>query len=107
MSKIIAQHTDEVERINSICLSLFDMWCENRSLVPLCYLMHCWPLSRVDLAAVRQLGETMHELKVSCEELDGVSTEFLGDLIDCVNRLMLVAMIEWPNVPPEVPRYWH
>jgi len=107
MSQIPSQHTAVVERINSICHRLFEMWCENKCLVPLCYLMHCWPLSRVDLAAVRQLGETMHELKVSCDELDGVSTESLRDLIDSVNRLMLLATTEPPDLPPEIQRHWH
>ncbi|MFM0593352.1 hypothetical protein [Paraburkholderia dilworthii] len=33
--------TDE---LNEQCLQLFDIWCERRSVIPLCCLMRVWPI---------------------------------------------------------------
>ena len=63
MSQIPSQHTAVVERINSICHRLFEMWCENKCLVPLCYLMHCWPLLDICEASIRRLADTLEELE--------------------------------------------
>ncbi|KVH80527.1 hypothetical protein WJ41_29690 [Burkholderia ubonensis] len=51
------------ESVNGICLRLFDTWCETRAVVPLAYLMHCWPLLDNHESSVRRLAETLQELE--------------------------------------------
>ncbi|TKC92310.1 hypothetical protein FAZ69_01070 [Trinickia terrae] len=56
------EREEAVEQINSICLRLFDLWCEKRCVTPLAYLMHCWPLLDTGGASIRRLVDTMDEL---------------------------------------------
>jgi hypothetical protein len=36
---------DRHDALHELCLRLFDTWCEKRSVIPLAYLMHVWPVS--------------------------------------------------------------
>ncbi len=90
-----SQRETEVEHINSICFRLFDIWCERRSITPLGYLMHCWPLVDSGPKAIRRVGETLRELRKSHPmELDGEATAMLRELAECVDALLLRAVHE-------------
>lgn len=56
-------HEAAVESVNDICMRLFESWCETRAIVPLAYLMHCWPLLDICEASIRRLAETLEELE--------------------------------------------
>ncbi|MBP0588193.1 hypothetical protein J8I87_00310 [Paraburkholderia sp. LEh10] len=58
-----SERESTVERVNSLCLRLFDTWCDTRSVTALAYLMHCWPMIGSTPAAMRRLGETMRDLQ--------------------------------------------
>jgi len=49
--------------INHMCLQLFDGWCERRSVVPLAYLMHVWPLLNSGRLLRGRLQATLMELQ--------------------------------------------
>ena len=51
-----------VERIDELCVRLFELWCEERKLVPLAYLLHCWPLTGHDAGAIKRLADAMSDL---------------------------------------------
>ena len=51
-----------VERIDELCVRLFELWCEERKLVPLAYLLHCWPLTGHDTVVVKRLADAMSDL---------------------------------------------
>src|SRR5690349_8098060 len=63
MIAYLSERENVVEQVNSLCLQLFDTWCESRSVTALAYLMHCWPLIESTPAALRRLGETMCDLR--------------------------------------------
>ena len=63
----LSEHDDRDE-VDELCLYFFDRWCERRSVVPLAYLMHAWPLASADprdrsrlLAALQQLLDSHPE----------------------------------------------
>ncbi|HZZ09584.1 MAG TPA: hypothetical protein VFE79_02735 [Paraburkholderia sp.] len=49
-------------RLDALCQSLFDTWCEQRNQVPLAYLLHCWPLVDDDGTTLRRLAAAMSDL---------------------------------------------
>ena len=51
-----------VSHIDELCTSFFHKWCERHSLIPLAYLMHGWPITKVDSPAFRRLSDTLKEL---------------------------------------------
>jgi hypothetical protein len=64
--------------MEEICLALFDSWCETRSVLPIAYLMHAWPIvDRSRFGAVR-LAATLRDLikfhpqSVSAKEKDSI-----------------------------------
>jgi hypothetical protein len=84
-----------VEEVNTICLRLFDAWCETRSVTPLVYLMHCWPMSDSCAGAMRRLRETMVDLRrYHPDTLDVYTEATLSELGDCLDEL-----IDRPEVP--------
>jgi hypothetical protein len=54
---------DMREEIDRLCIQLFDNWCERRSVVPLAYLMHAWPVLKAALRARTNLLNTLRELR--------------------------------------------
>jgi hypothetical protein len=52
-----------VEDIDRLCIRLFDSWCERRSLIPLAYLMHAWPILKAAPLAMTRLLHTLQELQ--------------------------------------------
>jgi hypothetical protein len=86
MMGYLSERENVVEQIDSICLRLFDTWCETRSVKSLAYLMHCWPLIDSTPKALRRLGETMRELRRNhadqIDEHDFCALCEVADLID-------------------------
>lgn len=52
-----------MEKIDQLCLALFDGWCERRSVIPLAYLMHAWPLLTSVAPARTRLSNVLQELQ--------------------------------------------
>ena len=78
-----------VQDVNTICMRLFDRWCECRNLTPLAYLMHCWPLldSRAD--TIRRLQESMKDLRRNhADKLDLYALSALGELARSLDELI-------------------
>lgn len=48
--------------IEDLCILLFNLWCERRSVIPLAYLMHSWPAPTLTSHFVRRLSETLGDL---------------------------------------------
>ncbi|MFP3567468.1 hypothetical protein [Paraburkholderia sp. SIMBA_030] len=89
MIPYLSGRENEVDHINSLCLHLFDTWCENRSVTPLGYLLHCWPLLGSEPRALRRLGDTLRELRKSHPEaLDRDVSLALRELADCVDEIL-------------------
>ncbi|AUT66387.1 hypothetical protein C2L65_42545 [Paraburkholderia terrae] len=50
--------------IDSVCMILFDRWCEKRSVLPLAYLMYTWPIVRPTLPLIERLSSTLRDLVI-------------------------------------------
>ncbi|MFP6561835.1 hypothetical protein WJ542_26540 [Paraburkholderia sp. B3] len=80
---------ERVDEVETLCLRLFDAWCESRSLVPLTYLMHCWPMPHRCAGAMRRLYETVTDLRrYHSDWLDMQTSATLGELCECLGRLV-------------------
>jgi hypothetical protein len=65
------------------------MWCEARSVLPLTYLMHCWPMCDSGPATLRRLGETMQELRRHhADQLDAYGFQTLCQMADLIEDLI-------------------
>ena len=94
MIPYLSERENEVEYINSMCLRLFDSWCESRSVTPLGYLLHCWPLVDSGPKAIRRLGETLRELRKShADALDRDTSQVLRELADCVDEILVYGTV--------------
>jgi hypothetical protein len=65
MSADLFNHRTATEQIECLCLRLFDSWCETRNATSLAFLLHCWPLVSVEPASLKQLSDTLGELRKS------------------------------------------
>jgi hypothetical protein len=65
---LTASEQDDRNEIDELCRYLFDDWCERRSVVPLSYLMHAWPLVGADPRGCSRLLEALQELLESDPE---------------------------------------
>ncbi|MFT0172208.1 hypothetical protein ACLKMY_24910 [Paraburkholderia mimosarum] len=54
---------DSLEDIDRLCIQLFDNWCERRSVLPLAWLMHAWPILKAAPLAMTRLLNSLHELR--------------------------------------------
>lgn len=54
--------TPDALEIEGICMRLFDTWCEQRSVLPLAYLMHAWPLVEHTENSLKRLSQSLGEL---------------------------------------------
>lgn len=89
MITYLSERENVVEQINSICLRLFDAWCESRNVTPLAYLMHCWPMINSTPHAVRRLGETMRDLRrYHGDDLDEDDFQVLCEMADLIDELI-------------------
>jgi hypothetical protein len=55
--------SNALEEIDRLCVRLFDNWCERRSVIPLSFLMHAWPILRAAPLARTRLLNTLQELQ--------------------------------------------
>lgn len=86
----LAEYRNAVESIDEICLHLFDQWCESRSVTPLAYLMHCWPLTDRRAPSVKRLCETLWELgRQHPDALDGVQSGLLAELTERCDDMLI------------------
>ncbi|WP_242684289.1 hypothetical protein [Paraburkholderia hospita] len=78
-----------VERVDSLCLQLFDTWCETSNVTPLAYLLHCWPLTDNAPDALRRVGETMRYLRRHhADQLDAHGLHALCEMADLIDELV-------------------
>jgi hypothetical protein len=71
-----------IAHIDELCTSLFDLWCERRSLIPLAYLMHSWPILTVDPFVFKRLSDTLNELvKFHRDALTGLECKLACELL--------------------------
>jgi hypothetical protein len=85
----LSERENAVEHINSICMRLFDIWCEHRSVIPLVCLMHCWPLTDSHPTSIRRLGDTLSALrKTHFEAIGTEAMQALCELADCVDAIL-------------------
>ena len=78
-----------VQHVNTICMRLFDTWCESRNVTPLAYLMHCWPLSDGRAGTIRRLQESMKDLRRNhADKLDLYALSALGELARSLDDLI-------------------
>jgi hypothetical protein len=85
----VVDRNARVQEVNTICMRLFDAWCEARNLTPLAYLMHCWPLSDSRAGTIRRLQETMKDLRRNhADKLDLYALSVLGELASSLDELI-------------------
>lgn len=76
----------QIEEADTLCLRLFDTWCETRSQTPLAYLMHCWPLRHTGVDRLIRLQETLKDLRAYHEDqLDSKALSMLDALFACLD----------------------
>jgi hypothetical protein len=97
MVPYLSERENAVEHINAMCMHLFDLWCESRSVVPLAYLLKGWPLTNSDPEAIRRLGNTLRDLRRHhLHDANGASFQELCELSDCVEDLLILSsMATW------------
>ncbi|WP_207005673.1 hypothetical protein [Trinickia mobilis] len=62
MTRIFLAQVD-AEEMEQLCLRLFDGWCERRSVIPLAYLMHAWPILTTSRLAGIRLQSALQDLQ--------------------------------------------
>lgn len=78
----------DADHVEAICLTLFDDWCAMRSVVPLLYLMQCWPLLDHEGERFRRLTVTLADLlQHHPDSLDPEHVSLVNELVDRVNRM--------------------
>ncbi|WP_027797404.1 hypothetical protein [Paraburkholderia acidipaludis] len=89
MDSWLLDRKERVDEVETLCLRLFDAWCESRSLMPLTYLMHGWPMPHCCAGAMRHLYETITDLRhYHADWLDAHTSATLGELCECLGRLV-------------------
>ncbi|MEX3937709.1 hypothetical protein AB4Y32_39385 [Paraburkholderia phymatum] len=89
MMAYLSERENVVEQVDSLCLRLFDTWCETGSVTPLAYLLHCWPLTDSAPGALRRLGETIRDLRRHhADPLDAYSFHALCETADLIDELV-------------------
>lgn len=68
---------DAMKQVDRVCLRLFEHWCSDRKLVPLVYLLHCWPLAECKTVQLKRIADAMAELICLHEELIDPETLFI------------------------------
>lgn len=85
----LSERENIVEQINSICMSLFETWCQTRNVTALAYLMHCWPMIDSTPTTLRRLGESMRDLRrYHAGQLDKEAFQALCDIAELIDDLI-------------------
>ncbi|RKE40077.1 hypothetical protein B0G76_6538 [Paraburkholderia sp. BL23I1N1] len=97
MFPYLSERENSIEHINAMCLHLFDLWCESRSVAPLAQLLKAWPLTNSDPEALRRLANALRELRRHhLYDTKGASFQELCEVSDCVEDLLaLSALSTW------------
>lgn len=86
MSDFALQREQTLHRLDSLCLALFNSWCEQRKLLPLAYLLHCWPLVDDSTATLRRLAAGMADLaRYHADILGGEACAQIRELVEGVH----------------------
>lgn len=93
MAYSILDSEEALTKVDRLCLHLFERWCEDKKIVPLAYLLHCWPLTRSDSVSLKRLADAMLDLG-----------HFHAGLLDTEDSVVLNALIfsllaivgDWP-----------
>jgi hypothetical protein len=89
MMAYLSERENVVERVDSLCLRLFDTWCETRNVTPLAYLLYCWPLTDSAPDTLRRVGETMRYLRRHhADRLDAYGFHALCEMADLIDELV-------------------
>jgi hypothetical protein len=76
-------------QIDRGCLSLFELWCERRSVIELAYLMHGWPMSTPAPSRVARLSSSLRELMSSYpESFDVEDRHMVADVVLICERVL-------------------
>lgn len=86
---------DHADEIAERCLHLFDRWCERRSVIPLAYLMHAWPIVTAGPLATIRLQSTLQDLRQF--HVDSLTQDDLH-IIEQVLRIRADAEKDSPDV---------
>jgi hypothetical protein len=90
MCAVPSEGVSDADHIDTICLILFDDWCAMRSIIPLIYLMQCWPLLDKKHGRISLLSTTLAELlKYHADALTPEQTRLLGELIYRAGNLLM------------------
>ncbi|SIT37356.1 conserved hypothetical protein [Paraburkholderia ribeironis] len=93
-----------VEFLNTACERLFEIWCERRSVIPLSYLLHCWPLPDKGYASVKRLSEGLRELgQANPDALSDRIGPILGELASCIEEILQHPRICLPRAVSDSP----
>ncbi|MBC8752189.1 hypothetical protein F6X42_38890 [Paraburkholderia sp. WC7.3b] len=85
----LSEREDSIEHINAMCLHLFNLWCETRSVVPLTYLLGAWPLTNSDPETLRRLGTALRNLRRHhLHDSNDAAFRDVCELSDCVEELL-------------------
>ncbi|ANB75627.1 hypothetical protein [Paraburkholderia phytofirmans] len=81
--------SDVAAEIENLCGTLFDRWCEKRSVVPLAYLMHSWPLAAPTPLRIMRLSCVLRDLmNAYCESLDVDDRQLIHTVVAIANRVI-------------------
>ncbi|CAE6730783.1 hypothetical protein [Paraburkholderia haematera] len=104
MSRHPENHEHAFERLNTACQRLFETWCESRSVIPLGYLLHCWPLPDKGHASVKRLADGLRELgRTDPGALSGRIWPILCELASCIDEIVLYPRIYLRKVVDDAP----
>ncbi|CAE6871937.1 hypothetical protein R70211_01312 [Paraburkholderia domus] len=79
----------DADHVEAICLILFDDWCATRSVIPLVYLMQCWPLLDYEDGRLRRLTATLAELlQHHADALVPDHISLVCELVERVKRML-------------------
>ena len=80
----------EPEALNALCTQLFESFCEHRSVLPLAYLMHVWPLVEDSEEGLCMLRQGLLDLQ-----------QWHADEIDATENLLISQIVSTPAVSDE------
>lgn len=73
---------DAGDELQQLCLQLFDSWCERRSVVPLAYLLHGWPILDAEARGRTRLhGALRHLQTCHAETLSADDHQLIGRVL--------------------------
>ena len=81
----------ETETLHALCAQLFESFCAHRSVLPLAYLMHAWPLIESSEEGHRKLRQSLLDL-----------SEWHADEVDPAEYLLISQIVSALAIPDDV-----